>query len=235
MGDIIRVIIDSREKEWIPTFLSKEFPNVTFEVKKLDEGDYLAECDNGQSMVLVERKQIGDFYSSIMEKRILKDGTRKNRMRDQVERISVAQSNSVVIYLITGDQNKFVEQMQNINQKVDVDILDGAIASLLVRDNIRVIIDYSDKGGLKRMVRIMQKICDGQLDLPKMRNCNMLAARLLNITRRQWNALKELHGTDLTYIASISEKELMKIEGIGKLRAKKIKEILTGTSEDWFD
>jgi len=185
--------------------------------------------------VLVERKRIGDLYSSITEKHILKDGTRKNRLRDQAERLTVAQSNTVVVYLITGDQNAFVEQMNKLNKPVNTDLIDGAIASLLVRDNMRIIIDYSDKGGLKRMIRVMKKICDGQLDLPKLRNCNMLVARLLNITKKQWTALRNAHGTDLTYISTLNERELMKIEGIGRVRAKQIKEILNGSSEDWMD
>lgn len=231
---MLKVVVDTREPRDIYEFLVKSFPDITFMREKLDEGDYLAMCDNGKKRVLVERKQIGDFYDSIIRTKTLKDGTKSNRMRNQVDKISICQSDCVVLYLITGDQNSFAEYMRNQGNPINMDIIDGGISSLLVRDNIRVLIDYSDKGGIKRMVRVMKKICDDETDLPKVRNVNTLAARLLNISKKQWFALREKFGTDLVYISGLSEREIMKVEGIGKIKAKRIKEILNGTSEDWL-
>ena len=84
------------------------------------------------------------------------------------------------------------------------------------------------------MIRTMQKVCDGQLDIPAHRNCDALAARLLNITLIQWKAIRDTYGTDLSYIASLSDKQLMDVDGIGKVKARKIREMLTGKCNDWL-
>jgi len=215
-------------------YLCRTFPDITFIREKLDEGDYLAMCDNGKKRVLVERKQIGDFYDSMVRTKTLKNGKISNRMRNQVDKISVCQADCVVLYLITGDHNAFAEYMRRQGNPINMDLIDGGISSLLVRDNIRVLIDYSDKGGIRRMIRIMRKVCDDETDIPKVRNVNTLAARLLNISKKQWFALREKYGTNLVYISGLSEKEIMKVEGIGKVKAKQIKAILNGTSEDWL-
>ena len=231
----MKIICDTREPEDLYKFLVREYPDIEFERSKLDEGDYLAVCNTGKPQLLVERKAIGDFYDSIMKTVELKSGEKKNRFRTQVDKITVCQADCAVLYLITGDQNSYVEGMKKLDIHIDRDIIDGGIASLIVHDNIRVLVEYSDKGGLKRMVSIMQKVCSGDhLDTPKVRNVNNLTARQLNINIKQWQALRDKHGVNLVYIAGLPVKELQKIEGIGKVKANKIKEILNGTSDDWL-
>lgn len=224
------VTIDSREPASIKEWLPKQFPKIKFKVEALKEGDYQSDCENGKPpSVVVERKAIGDLYSSVMGSK-----GKKGRFPFQVSRLTTHQCDKIVILLVTGSVDEYVYKMQKLGVTVDRDIIDGIIASVLVRDNIRVIIDYNEKNALKRMIRTMQKVCDGQLDIPAHRNCDALTARLLNITLIQWKSLRNTYGTDLSYIASLSEKQLMDVDGIGKVKARKIREMLTGKCNDWL-
>jgi len=224
------ITIDSREpvsiKEWLP----KQFPKIKFKIEVLKEGDFLGECENNKNLgILVERKYIGDLYSSVM-------GTKgkKGRFPFQVSRLTTHQCDKVVILLVTGSIDEYIYKMQKLGITIDRDVIDGIIASVVVRDNIRVIVDYDEKNALKRMVRCMQKICDEQLDIPAHRNCDALMSRLLNISLVQWKALRDTYGTDLSYIATLSDKELMEVDGIGKVKARKIREMLNGKCNDWM-
>jgi ERCC4-type nuclease len=224
------VTIDSREPSHIKDWLPKQFPQYKFQIKALKEGDFLGECENKKNLgILVERKFIGDLYSSVMGSK-----GKKGRFPFQVSRLTTHQCDKIVILLVTGSVDEYVYKMQKLGVTVDRDIIDGIIASVVVRDNIRVIIDYNEKNALKRMIRTMQKVCDGQLDIPAHRNCDALAARLLNITLIQWKAIRDTYGTDLSYIASLSDKQLMDVDGIGKVKARKIREMLTGKCNDWL-
>lgn len=224
------ITIDSREPGWVKEWLPKQFPKIKFKIEALKEGDYQSDCETGRPpSVLCERKAIGDLYSSVMGSK-----GKKGRFPFQVSRLTTHQCDKVVILLVTGSVDEYIYNMKKLHVTIDPDIIDGIIASVLVRDNIRVIVEYDEKNALKRMVRVMQKICDEQLDVPAHRNCDALTARLLNITLVQWKAIREAYGTDLSYIASLSEKQLMDVNGIGKVKARKIREMLTGKCNDWI-
>mgnify|MGYP000850620189 FL=1 len=181
----------------------------------MSEGDY--ESDR----VIVERKTIDDLYGSIIGSK-----DKKGRLPSQLSRLTTHQSDKVVIILITGNIDDFVKRMRKIKIKVNRDIIDGMIASIIVRDNIRVLFNEDEKSGLIQMVKIMKKIDEEELDIPKLRNMDALAARLLNISKNQFLAIKDKYGSSLTYIASLNEKDLASIDGMSKLKAKRIKDIL---------
>ena len=191
----LTIQVDSREKAWIHTFLKKSFPNINFESKQLTTSDYMSKT------VCIERKTIGDLWASIQD----------GRFHEQVNRMATFANEKTVIYLIVGSIEEWeVEYESNRKlllkkgiklRKANKDIIDGCIASLLVRENIRVIVNTNEKLGLKQMVRIIEKIeVEQTLDVPSKRNPDTLAARLLNISLTDWTALKEVHGSSLCHI-----------------------------------
>jgi len=62
------------------------------------------------------------------------------------------------MFLVVGSIDEFIYKMRKLHFKVSEDMLHGAIASLIVRDNIRVLCCSNEKHGLKEMVRVIQKI-----------------------------------------------------------------------------
>lgn len=206
----LTIHLDSREPIWIKKWLPTQFKNIKFTGKALEEGDYASEH------VLIERKSISDLWSS------LQDG----RFYTQLDRLCT-HSDKVIIYLITGSIDEWLYKMKQLHINVNEDIIDGCIASLLVRSNVRVICDSHEKAALKRMVRMIIKIEDENvLDLPSKRNPDMLTARLLNISKAEWFAIKEMYGTSLCFLCNLSEKDLLKVKGIGPKKAKSILQII---------
>jgi ERCC4-type nuclease len=202
--------MDSREhkstKEWLP----KQFKDIKFEIKALPEFDYLTlNCG-------IERKTIPDLWSSIAD----------GRFHSQLDRISTHQD-KILIYLITGDINKWYIKERAAKRYANMETIHGAIASLIARNNIRVLIDPDDHNGLKRMVKIIRRIEEDGVNLfPSARDPDCLAARLLNIDLITWKALKEVYGSSLKYISTLSKKDLEKVPGIGPIKAKAIMMIL---------
>lgn len=206
----LTITIDSRESAWIKKWLPTQFKNVNFEVKALSEGDY------GSEHVLIERKTISDLWSSLND----------NRFHSQLDRLCT-HHDKVIIYLITGSIDEWLYKMKQLHINVNEDIIDGCIASLLVRCNVRVICDSHEKAALKRMVRMILKVeAEGVLDMPSKRNPDMLAARLLNVSKTEWFAIKEMFGSSLCFLCNVSEKDLCKVKGIGPKKAKNIIQIM---------
>jgi len=177
----------------------------------------LVEGDIQSKTVLVERKTIPDLWAS------LNDG----RFKSQVSRITTHQCDKVVIFLITGSIDEWVFKMRKLKINVNENMIDGAIASLLVRDNIRLLIDSNEKRALKRLVRMITKIEEEDvLNIPSARNTDMLMARYLNIPKDTWFDIKDMYGGSIRHLCSLTEKDLLKVRRIGKIRAKKIISIL---------
>jgi len=207
----LEIAIDVREPQWLRTWLPKQFKDIKFEFKTLIEGDFSSDH------VLIERKSIDDLWSS------LHDG----RFRSQVSRLTTHQCDKIVMFLVVGSIDEFIYKMRKLHFKVSEDMLHGAIASLIVRDNIRVLCCSNEKHGLKEMVRVIQKIEEEDiLNYPAARDENMLFARLLNIPKNTWFDIKETYGTSLKYLSSLDKKDFMKVKGIGKVKAESIVNIL---------
>ena len=222
------ITLDTREPAELRQWIIKQFPKLTFVEKALKEGDILIECENDKNTkVIIERKQISDLYGSVMGSK-----GKPGRFPAQCTRLMTHETNSVVILLVTGSVADYVAKMKKAKHiDIDPEIFDSIIASCMTRYNIRVIIDHSDYNGIKKAIKIGMKVCEGNLDLVAHRNCDALTARLLNITLVQWNAIRKQYGTDLTYIAGA---DLSCIQGIGKVKERHIKEVLTGKSNDWM-
>lgn len=216
----LTITIDSREPKTIHTFLKRSFPDIEFESAQMETGDYSSKS------CLIERKSIADLWASI------KDG----RFHDQVNRMATFANEKTVMYLITGSLDEWAieyETMRKILIKkgkklpfANKELIDGCIASLLVRENIRVIINTNEKLGLKQMVRIIKKIEEGDLDMPSKRNPDTLAARLLNIKLEEWNEIKTIHGCSLCHICNLTDKDLAKVTCLTPKKRKDILQIL---------
>ena len=210
-----------------------KYPNILWKEIALKEGDFLIQCNNGnRNRVLIERKSISDLYGSVMGSR-----GKPARFPDQLARLITHQHDCVVVLLVTGGKaeiKKVIDYQKKRGVIVDPEFFDSIIASVMCRYNIRVLVDDNNMDGIKRALKCAIKICEGEEDMVAKRNCDALMARLLNITLVQWKALRNTYGTDLTYIAKLSTTQLMEVDGIGKVKAQRIKDVLCGKSNDWL-
>lgn len=209
---MLDIIIDTREKSKLVTnWLPKQFPDVNFTFKTLQEGDFQSKS------CIIERKSIDDLWNSIHD----------GRFRTQVSRICTHQCDKVVMYLILGSVDDYIAKMNNFHIKIDEDLIHGAVSSLLIRDNIRVLCYSNEKQGLKQMVKSIKKIEEENiLNFPSSRDCDMLMARILNVPKTTWFNIKDVHGSSLSHLCTLSAKEFLKIPGIGPKKSKFIYDTL---------
>lgn len=206
------IIVDTREPEKYILFLRKTFPDMVFERFALKEGDYASE------RCLVERKTIPDLYGSIMGP--------NRRIQDQIERISV-HSDKVQVLLITGSVAEFVKGMADpsIHVKVDPNVLFGEIASIACRYGIQPLWIENEWEAMITMVKFMSKVDQGKWMVPVRRDPEILAAKLLGISVLQLKTLMMKHKC-LHTLASVPDKDLMTVKGIGPAKAQNIKSVL---------
>jgi ERCC4-type nuclease len=209
------VIIDDRELthgDWILTYLTASFPEITFTVKRTEEGDFTT------PKTIFERKTVSDLWNS------LHDG----RFHDQAERLMTHANEKIIVYLIVGSVDAWEFEQNNlfkcgkVPRKPDREAMDACIASLMVRYNFRVICDSNEYLGLRRMIRTMQKIeVEDITDYTSGRNCAMLAARLFGISKKEVQALISLYGTSVERWCKLTIDQLTKIKGFGPAKAEK--------------
>lgn len=207
----MHVYVDSREPPNKMEFLTRAFPNHTFERIKLDEGDFQSDS------VLVERKTIADLYGSIVGTK-----NKKGRFEDQILRLGC--HDKIVLLMITGDLFEFIDNMKKRGTTINTAIFYGAISSVSCRENIHVWWIEKEWNALAAMVLFMQKIEEGNYNIPSRRDPDILMARYLRLTLTQWKQVKKEYSSFVDLI-NATEKDLMKIRGIGKVKAKGIKEI----------
>jgi len=209
----VKVYVDTREPKQNHQFLATAFPNIEYELRALPEGDYATD------KVIIERKTITDLYGSIVGSK-----DKPGRLLSQISRLSC--HDKVVVLLIIGNIAAFIDNMKRLNVRVDVGIIYGALASLSCREHIHVIWVQEEWDGLITMVKFMQKVEDGNYKWPSRRDPIILMARYLKITPQQMQKLKDKFES-IGNIVAASDKELMAIEGIGKTKARNIRELLT--------
>lgn len=190
------------------------FPIHSFEIKKLDEGDYCS------GKVLVERKKIGDLNSSY----------KSGRLHNQLSRLTAHHCDKVVIVLITGSVEEFANSERKKGRQVSKETIHRVVASLLVRDDIRVIWNYHHENGLREMVHIMEAVAANKLDISHTQNHDMLLARFLGVTPSQWTSITKVHGTSICHFCTMTKKDWMKVRG---LPVKKIESIMNTLKNGW--
>ncbi len=200
----IKIVVDNREKI-VSRYL---FDKVELEFKNLENGDYIL-----SDRVIVERKTAEDFENSIIDKRLFK------QLKDlkKYER---------PILIIEGDN------YYRLSEK----IINGAVISIMLDFNIPVIFSKD----VEETANILVKMAERE----QLKNKRTMAIRTgkkpMSLKERQRFIVESFpdvgplsaenllmkFGT-IENIVNASEDELMEVEGVGKITAKKIKEVLT--------
>ena len=209
----IEIIIDSREPKSCLKYLINSFPNISFSVKCLEEGDYES------AKVIVERKTINDLYSSIIGSK-----NKKGRLEGQVSRLS-CHNNKMILILITGNIYNTAERLSKIHVSFNMDIIYGQIASICCRENFHILWIEDERCALTAMVKFMQKVEDGKYKIASRRDPDRLMARLFNITYDQWILVKSKYKT-INNMSRLEASAFKSIQGIGVQKSKDIWVIL---------
>lgn len=208
----VMIVIDHREsKTRIPTLLSQKCKT---EMKQLTVGDFILSDD-----VCIERKTVNDFVSSIINKRLFEQLTSMKETYDRP-------------MLIIEGKKSFTGLCHGT--KMNPNALAGAIASIGMdykipvlhtldqRDtaNLLYVIAKREQEELKKGVSIRQKIGDSMNEKQE-----FLIAGLPGIEKTNAERLLKHFGTPASVFNATID-DLQKVDGIGKEKAKRIREIL---------
>jgi len=210
----LRIVIDDRErKSGIPELIKKIGINV--EIKTLPIGDYIVSHET-----VVERKSIQDFMSSIFD----------GRLFDQCNRLT--QNFQFPIILLEGN----VDEIDDITENPL--IFYGAISTVAVDFKIPIIPTPNASHSAKLLVALCsRKESNNGYYLKKIKKSTDIEKQRLSVLcslpgvgEKTAIRMLEKFGTPLQ-VFSASTAELSKISGLGGVRAKKLKKMLTGKSK----
>jgi crossover junction endonuclease MUS81 len=140
---MISLIIDNREKKLIEYFKSNTIDNTAISIEQLSIGDLIFKKDD-EIILIIERKTIGDLYSSI------NDG----RYKEQKIRLLKNYKLEQICYLIEGTVEKYNTKFtKNIGKAVY-----GSIINTTFRDNIKILRTYNIDETITILINISKKI-----------------------------------------------------------------------------
>lgn len=208
----IHVIIDVHESDEIKKYLTRyQTKNFSFEIKGIAEGDFLTD------RVIIERKKIKDLQASLFD----------GRYTGQTNKMAT-HSDKIRVFLIIGNLKDEVQNMRRYKINANELTLINAIASASYRYGFYVIWAHDYKEGLRVMLSFIQGIHNEKFCEPVNAFPSVLMARYLGISKQTMEKLLRDHSS-LKNIAELPEAQLIKYDGIGKIRAKQIKYRLTDT------
>ncbi len=204
----IKIIVDVREKS-----MAKLLHNhADVELKTLEVGDYVL-----SDRVVVERKTAEDFVNSIIDKRLF----------NQLKNLKKVEK---PLLIIEGDN--FSRLHENaIKGAILSIILDFGIPIVFTKnaeETADLLIKIAEKEQIKEKRAVMVRYGKTAMSLKEQQKFiveslpdvgGALAERLLK------------HFKTVENVFTAKEEELMKVEGVGKERAKKIREVLTAKYE----
>ena len=220
----MKVFIDSREQSRIKQaseYYTKQ--GLTVEVQELPIGDYL--FSNGEDSVCFEFKTIADFISSIQDNRVFN------------EALNQAENYNHHFVVIQGDEStraKCLAFTKNY-RRVTIFQYHGAIASL--NRYTTVLESYSsfiDEAFYKMLVQTRKCLSDKPIvrKFPKKTSntaFNFLCGCIYGInSKKANNIVNTYHLESLADLMTLTQEDLMKIDGIGENTAKKIISSLKG-------
>lgn len=217
----LKITVDTREDVTLFHEICRVFPDVNFERKKLNDGDYWAECSTREGLVLVERKTVGDLYQSIVGE---KQANGRSRLVNELDRFTTHE-NEFLLYLVIGSITDYHRSMLDLEIPVNTSIIYGELASIMTRERIHVLWGYSEKDARIMMVQFMKAVHDGKYCVPARRDPVKQMARILRITPDQ---LKQLL-TKFKTIQNLSKQppeNLTFVRGIAEQRANFVLEML---------
>jgi len=212
--DQLRIIVDEREKKsGIPDLLKAVGVNI--EVRTLPVGDYIVAPE-----IVVERKSIRDLISSIFDGRLF---DQCNRLREHFQH---------PVILMEGDVDEIEEFTENPL------VFYGAISSIAIDFKIPVIPTPNATHTAKLLVSMSsRKEAQKGPFLKKIKKSSDLQRQQLSVLcslpgvgEKLATRMLEKFGTPFR-VLSASSVELAKVEGLGKERAKKIKDMLESKSK----
>lgn len=184
--------IDNREK--IKNLFPKDL-NITFE--NLDIGDYIISKEN-MSYIIIERKTIPDYWSSI------KDG----RLREQKKRLLDNYDSNKIFYLVEGNLSNHDLSLKYHNLNNDTII--SSIINTMLRDKINVIHTANVDESIIFIKSLYKKI--EKYGFEFINNCTNYQDDLFNSNKKKSKISKELcHKLMLSCIPGISIKTSTRI------------------------
>ncbi len=212
--DQLRIIVDEREKKsGIPDLLKAVGVNI--EIKTLPVGDYIVAPE-----IVVERKSIRDLISSIFDGRLF---DQCNRLREHFQH---------PVILMEGDVDEIEEFTENPL------VFYGALSSIALDFKIPVLPTPNATHTAKLLVSMSsRKDATKGPFLKKIKKSSDLQRQQLSVLcslpgvgEKLATRMLEKFGTPLQVLGA-SSVDLSKVEGLGKERAKKIKEMLESKSK----
>ncbi|WP_423793069.1 DEAD/DEAH box helicase [Methanocaldococcus indicus] len=199
-----KIIVDVREKG-IAKYLSDK---VDVEIKTLDVGDFVL-----SDRVVVERKTGEDFINSIIDKRLF------NQLKE-LKRYEKP------ILIIEGDYKKRLHE-NAIRGAILSIILDYSIPIIFTKDldeTISYLVQIAEKEQIKEKRPILIRAGKKPMTLKERQEFIVQSLPEVGGALAK-NLLKHFKTVENVFTAK--EEELIKVEGVGKERAKKIREVLT--------
>jgi len=120
----MELVLDNRELKLIEQFKNQKNNQKKFDIKQLNLGDIIIK-KNEKIILIIERKTIGDLFSSIQD----------GRYKEQKIRLRSNFDLTQILYIIEGS----VEDYNNKYYKNFNSIVYGAIINTIFRDNITIL------------------------------------------------------------------------------------------------
>ena len=207
-GDKVTIIADHRESrtktwEWLKTFDARIIE------RQLEVADYIV-----SDRVGIERKTVDDFLTSLLNQRIFR----------QLEELSASFERPLLI--IEGDQ-----KMLFLARKIHPNAIHGALSSITIDLRIPIIWTHSPKvtaaqifwaacrEQIKKKRGLQTRVCRKTKSTRDLQE--FLVAGLPSVNTKLSRRLLEKFGT-VRKVMSASEERLMRVEGVGKKKAKNI-------------
>lgn len=213
----IKIVVDHRETS-AHVFSHLKDSGADLVCEQLKTGDFI--CSD---RVAVERKTVADFIQSIIDRRIFR----------QVSEISECFEKPVLI--IEGDQELLFQE-----RKIHPNAIRGALASLAIDHKIPIIWTKNAKETASQIFWIAQREQLNEARAPAIRSPSksrsarerqeFLVAGLPDVnTKLSKNLLRKFKTPRRVF--SASRERLVKVDGIGRVKAEKIWELLNAEHE----
>jgi len=212
---LINITIDSREPQAVISYLKRKYKGkINFNTVLLNEGDFLSDH------AIVERKEIGDLYSSIL------DGRLKNQC------CKMALHDKVPVLVIHGNLTEYAKMIRYkkkiiVNEQMVISI----IAECMCQYHMLVIWTEDIHNCLSLMVSLIVDIEEEKYMQPGTCKPEQLFARAFKINVKQFQELTKIVG-NVSQIAKSTKTQLMRVKGIGEVKAQHILNILNGKVEN---
>ena len=202
------IIVDDREKV-IAKILHKK--GVDIDIRRIEVGDFVI-----SKRVVVERKTIRDFVTSIIDRRLF---TQIENMKEYYEKPAI---------ILEGNED--IYSVRNIHPNA----IRGAIASVSIDYGIPIIRTENADETAEMLIALARReqMEKKEISLHKKKPITDTDAQVYVVSSLPMigpntaKRLLEYFGT-IEKVFTASEDELTKVEGVGKERAKKMRKLLT--------